>query len=160
MGSVRKFFDFLSKECEERGASVVYATHIFDQADSWASHITFMQLNKVLSPIHCLDTYAPYQEILARSGKDRSFCPMYTLVLEDLERQYRAHSDLFTDDNQCLTDLIMVQQEQEQEGDHHEFCRDKDQSGWVSGRVARDMAIQSMEEIRDQRMKDNGIINE
>jgi hypothetical protein len=47
----------------------------------------FMQLDKVLSPIHSLKTFAPYQAILARTGEDRAFCPMYVLVLEELERQ-------------------------------------------------------------------------
>ena len=40
--SISHFFDYLSKECNERGVLVIYATHIFDQADSCASHITFM----------------------------------------------------------------------------------------------------------------------
>lgn len=96
-----------TKECDQRGASAVYTTHIFDQADEWASHIAFMQLDKVLSPIHELATFQPYQEILERSGKLRSMCPMYTLVLEELERQYRQQSDVFCEDNQCLEDVIM-----------------------------------------------------
>lgn len=143
-----RFFDFLSRECEERGASVVYATHIFDHADTWASHVTFMQLNKVLSPVHKLSEYQPYQDILARSGKSRAMCPMYTLVLEELERQYLANSDLFTADNQCVTDVIMEQQAQEEEGNHRDFENDKDQSGWVEGRLAREFALKSMEAVR------------
>jgi CCR4-NOT complex subunit CAF16 len=134
-----RFFDYLTRECEERGASVVYATHIFDQADSWASHITFMQLSKVLSPIHPLVTYAPYQEILARTGKERAMCPMYVLVLEELERQYRTQSELFIDDNKCLSDVIMEDQGKELAGDRHETERSGDQSGWVSGRLARQL---------------------
>ena len=47
-----RFFEYLSKECELRGAAVVYATHIFDQADKWATHVAFMQLDKKLSPVH------------------------------------------------------------------------------------------------------------
>ena len=70
--SRNRFFRYLTKECKERGASVVYATHIFDQADSWATHIAFMQLNKRLSPIHRLSEYKPYQEILQRTGKGRA----------------------------------------------------------------------------------------
>jgi CCR4-NOT complex subunit CAF16 len=93
ISSRKRFFDFLTRECEERGASVVYCMHIFDQADDWASHVAFMQLDGVLSPIHRLSTHGPYQRILARSGKDRAMCPMYTLVLEELERQYRERSD-------------------------------------------------------------------
>ena len=67
-----RFFEYLSKECALRGAAVVYATHIFDQADKWATHVAFMQLDKKLSPVHKLHDYKPYQEILARTGKDRA----------------------------------------------------------------------------------------
>jgi len=35
-----ELLDFLKKECEERGATIVYATHIFDGLDDWPSHIT------------------------------------------------------------------------------------------------------------------------
>lgn len=30
---------FLKKECEERGATIIYATHIFDGLEDWPSHI-------------------------------------------------------------------------------------------------------------------------
>eukprot|EP00227_Mantoniella_beaufortii_P014997 CAMPEP_0197591266 /NCGR_PEP_ID=MMETSP1326-20131121/12978_1 /TAXON_ID=1155430 /ORGANISM="Genus nov. species nov., Strain RCC2288" /LENGTH=296 /DNA_ID=CAMNT_0043156667 /DNA_START=93 /DNA_END=983 /DNA_ORIENTATION=+ len=32
---------FLQQECEERGATVVYATHIFDGMEAWMTHIAF-----------------------------------------------------------------------------------------------------------------------
>lgn len=149
-----RFFDYLSAECEKRGASVVYATHIFDNADSWGSHVAFMQLDKVLSPIHYLKTYAPYQEILARSGSKRAMCPMYVLVLEELEREYRNHSDFQLEDNQCLTDVIMDSFSREEEGDHHEHVREGDQSGWVDGRLARELALQSMDEEKQLWMQE------
>jgi ABC-type uncharacterized transport system ATPase subunit len=129
-----RFFDYLTRECEMRGASVVYATHIFDQADSWASHITFMQLSKVLSPVHPLASYAPYQEILARTGAERAMCPMYVLVLEELERQYRAQSDVFMEDNQCLANV-------------------GDQTGWVSGRLTRQFAKEEEAKKRAKRVE-------
>lgn len=156
--SRKRFFDYLSRECEKRCASVVYATHIFDQADSWASHIAFMQLNKVLSPVHCLQTYEPYQEILARSGSRRSMCPMYTLVLEELERQYRNYSDVFEtvdevlDDNVCLLDIIMENQAKELAGDRHDTEREKDQDSWVSGRLTRQLAKADEEVKRAKRI--------
>merc|ERR1719424_839429 len=31
-----KFMAYLEKECRERSAAVIYATHIFDQVDGWA----------------------------------------------------------------------------------------------------------------------------
>ena len=165
-----RFFEYLSKECELRGAAVVYATHIFDQADRWATHVAFMQLDKKLSPVHRLHDYAPYQEILARTGKDRAYCPcvlrvslltstpstrprrrMYVLVLEELERQYRAHSHLFDADNQCLTDVIMAEQACEKAADRHFSESGK---GYEAGRVARAMAVESMDEHRRKRREE------
>ena len=33
--------NFFKQECEERGATVVYATHIFDGMEQWMTHIAF-----------------------------------------------------------------------------------------------------------------------
>jgi ABC-type thiamine transport system ATPase subunit len=30
---------FLKAECEERGATIIYATHIFDGLESWPTHM-------------------------------------------------------------------------------------------------------------------------
>ncbi|CAI7840562.1 unnamed protein product, partial [Closterium sp. NIES-54] len=38
---------FFQQECEERGATVVYATHIFDGLESWASHLAFVSSGKL-----------------------------------------------------------------------------------------------------------------
>jgi CCR4-NOT complex subunit CAF16 len=148
-----RFFDYLTRECEKRGASVVYATHIFDQADSWATHIAYMQLSKVLSPIHSLATYAPYQEILARTGAKRAMCPMYVLVLEELERQYRTQTDVFMEDNQCLADVIMDGQSKELAGDRFEAEAAGDQTGWVSGRLTRQLCNEEQAIKRAERQE-------
>jgi ABC-type uncharacterized transport system ATPase subunit len=149
--SRKRFFDFLTRECEERGASVVYCTHIFDQADDWASHVAFMRLDRTLSPIHRLSTYEPYRNILARSGEDRAMCPMYTLVLEELERQYREQSDLFVEDNACLADVIMNGQGKELGEDRFEAEAAGDQTGWVSGRLTRQLNAEEQEARRNER---------
>jgi CCR4-NOT complex subunit CAF16 len=39
---------YLKKECEERGATIIYATHIFDGLDDWPTHI----VSSLVS--HCL----------------------------------------------------------------------------------------------------------
>jgi CCR4-NOT complex subunit CAF16 len=153
--SRKRLFDYLSDQCSQHGAAVVYATHIFDQADDWASHITFMQLDKVLSPVHALKDYAPYQEVLARSGAQRAMCPMYVLVHEELERQYRSLSGLFTEAQQCvtdidMTDIIMEAQRTEKAGDAHMVNQERDATGWVSGRLARDLAEQDMDEQKQK----------
>jgi CCR4-NOT complex subunit CAF16 len=155
--SRKRFFDYLTRECEKRGASVVYCTHIFDQADEWASHVAFMQLNKVLSPVHHLATYAPYQNVLMRTGTERAMCPMYTLVLEELERQYKEQASVFNfdkgeDDNKCLSDVIMDQQGQELAGDRHESERAGDQTGWVSGRLTRQLNAEEFQIKREERV--------
>ncbi|XP_059648402.1 ABC transporter I family member 20 [Cornus florida] len=38
---------FLKKECEERGATIIYATHIFDGLEDWPSHIVYVAYGKL-----------------------------------------------------------------------------------------------------------------
>ncbi|KAF7817993.1 ABC transporter I family member 20 [Senna tora] len=38
---------FLSKECEERGATIIYATHIFDGLENWPTHIVYVAHGKL-----------------------------------------------------------------------------------------------------------------
>ena len=40
----------------------------FNQVDNWASHIMFMQLDRVLPSIHNLQMFPDYVKILAWSG--------------------------------------------------------------------------------------------
>lgn len=148
------FFDYLSRECAERGASVVYATHIYDLADSWASHIAFMQLDRVLSPIHRLDSLPAYEEVLARSGEERAMCPMYVLVMEELRRQYRE-SDLFVEDfngDQALVDVIMSEQCNERAGNRFDTEREKDQNNWTAGRLTSQLRKADAEVQRAKRV--------
>ena len=35
---------YLSKECEQRGATIIYATHIFDGLEDWPTHIVSLSL--------------------------------------------------------------------------------------------------------------------
>ncbi|GAA0186535.1 ATP-binding cassette [Lithospermum erythrorhizon] len=35
--------EFFKEECEQRGATIVYATHIFDGLESWATHLVYIQ---------------------------------------------------------------------------------------------------------------------
>lgn len=36
---------WLNKECDERGATIIYATHIFDGLDDWATHLHYLTDN-------------------------------------------------------------------------------------------------------------------
>ncbi len=38
---------FLRDECEQRGACVVYATHIFDGLESWPTHVAYVARGKL-----------------------------------------------------------------------------------------------------------------
>lgn len=38
---------FLKKECEERGATIIYATHIFDGLEDWPSHMVYVAHGKL-----------------------------------------------------------------------------------------------------------------
>lgn len=35
--------DFFKEECDQRGATIVYATHIFDGLEPWATHLAYIQ---------------------------------------------------------------------------------------------------------------------
>ncbi|GLT89576.1 hypothetical protein SLE2022_075540 [Rubroshorea leprosula] len=39
--------NFLRKECEERGATIIYATHIFDGLEEWPSHVIYVAHGKL-----------------------------------------------------------------------------------------------------------------
>ncbi|CAN0881563.1 ABC transporter I family member 20 [Linum grandiflorum] len=38
---------FLGKECEERGATIIYATHIFDGLEDWPTHMVYVAGGKL-----------------------------------------------------------------------------------------------------------------
>merc|ERR1719224_341749 len=120
--------DYLSTECARRGASVVYATHIFDQADHWATHIAFVRHDRTLSPIHELASYAPYQQLVRATGAERVFCPMYHLVLEFLEAQQRA-----ADDSKSVAEAQMAEVEETPQRKYDPY-----DSGYESGRIGKE----------------------
>ena len=76
---------------------------------------------------------------------------MYTLVLEELERQYKEQTDLFEGDNKCLADVIMDQQGHELGGDRFEAEEAGDQTGWVSGRLTRQFIHEEQAVAREER---------
>lgn len=39
--------NYLKKECEERGATIIYATHIFDGLENWPTHIVYVAHGKL-----------------------------------------------------------------------------------------------------------------
>merc|ERR1719326_2613286 len=45
--SRQALLQFLREECDERGATVVYSTHILDGLDDWPSHVLHLKDGKV-----------------------------------------------------------------------------------------------------------------
>lgn len=41
-----RFFRYLDKECKERNSSIIYATHILDNIDNWATHVIYISAGK------------------------------------------------------------------------------------------------------------------
>merc|ERR1712093_442796 len=39
--------DFLKADCEERGATMIYAAHIFDGLEDWATHLAYISKGKM-----------------------------------------------------------------------------------------------------------------
>jgi len=35
--------EFFKRECDERGATIVYATHIFDGLEGWVTHMAYLE---------------------------------------------------------------------------------------------------------------------
>jgi CCR4-NOT complex subunit CAF16 len=68
---------FLRKETEQKGATIFYATHIFDSLADWGTHVLFFSKARVTkcSPIGELQEYTD----LLKSGVR---CPLYKLVKE------------------------------------------------------------------------------
>jgi CCR4-NOT complex subunit CAF16 len=47
---------FLKEESEVRGTTILYATHIFDRLDEWATHLIYLVAGRI-------DTFAPVSEV-------------------------------------------------------------------------------------------------
>lgn len=45
-----RLLNFLVEECETRGASILYATHIFDGLDTFPTHLCHLQLGTTIAP--------------------------------------------------------------------------------------------------------------
>lgn len=43
-----QLLDFFRRECEERGATILYATHIFDGLEAWVTHVAYMEEGRVV----------------------------------------------------------------------------------------------------------------
>lgn len=72
---------FLKKDSEERGATILYATHIFDGLERFPTHVAHMRLGSFVTP----PTAWPFPDILAPTNQR-----LYMVALEWL-REDREH---------------------------------------------------------------------
>jgi CCR4-NOT complex subunit CAF16 len=79
---------FLRRETETRGATILYATHIFDGLDEWATHLCYMERGRV----RLMDELAQIQELQALRRRGVT-SPLHRLV-EGWLRNERATQGL------------------------------------------------------------------
>lgn len=58
--------DFFRQECEQRGATIIYATHIFDGLEGWITHIAYLEDGQLVKggPRSILPALQPGQKLL------------------------------------------------------------------------------------------------
>jgi CCR4-NOT complex subunit CAF16 len=71
---------FLDEESEQRGATVLYATHIFDALDEWATHLVYLVAGRVKVASR-LDELAELREMEGRRSS-----PLFHLIEDWLRR--------------------------------------------------------------------------
>lgn len=76
---------FLRRETEEKGASVFYATHIFDSLAEWATHILFFSQAKIAKCCR-MEDLSEYHALVAQNTR----VPLYSLMKEWVFREYDA----------------------------------------------------------------------
>jgi len=78
--------NFLKAECEIRGATIFYCTHIFDHLEGWASHLLHLSKGKVVS--YCpMDQVAEYSQL---ANSEQNHTPLYSLVRKWIYAEYEA----------------------------------------------------------------------
>mmetsp|Transcript_27517 Transcript_27517/g.69097 ORF Transcript_27517/g.69097 Transcript_27517/m.69097 type:complete len:557 (+) Transcript_27517:47-1717(+) len=76
---------FLRRETEEKGASVFYATHIFDSLADWATHVLFFSQAKIARCCR-MEDLTEYHALIAQNVR----VPLYSLMREWVFREYDA----------------------------------------------------------------------
>jgi len=76
---------FLKKETEQKGATILYATHIFDSLADWATHVVFFSKAKMVKCCR-MEDLQEYQTLVSNGTR----CPLYTLMKEWVWTDYKA----------------------------------------------------------------------
>merc|ERR1719480_756829 len=80
---------FLREETEQRGATIFYATHIFDHLAEWATHVLFFSQARI-ARCCSMDELHEYHALLANGAR----CPLYSLMCDWVFREYDAPGTL------------------------------------------------------------------
>jgi CCR4-NOT complex subunit CAF16 len=82
-----ELLNFLREESEERGATILYATHIFDQLTTWATHFLFFSHGKVRK--FCpFSEFEEYHALVAQKTR----VPLYTMLKNWVYEEYPAEA--------------------------------------------------------------------
>lgn len=82
----RNFLAFLKRETEERGCTIVYATHILDNLADWPSHLVHMCLGKV-KRWGSMDDFNSKVKEVGSTANSRLGDLVMTWLQEDLEER-------------------------------------------------------------------------
>jgi CCR4-NOT complex subunit CAF16 len=116
---------FLKEESEQRGATIVYATHIFDGLGGWPTHVAHMVRGK-LDVLRSLDESFPELDaaIEERLSSDEKFIHNSPLLIV-IERWLRADSDarkaenLASNEGKVYTKWDLLSENMKQYGDKY-----------------------------------------
>lgn len=81
--------NYLQRETEERGATIIYATHIFDGLDAWPTHIHYLNNHGTTGWQGTLAEHSYYQE-LRKSGHPSPMLKVAEKWLRDEMAEIRA----------------------------------------------------------------------
>jgi len=117
---------YLKKETEERNATVIYATHIFDGIGDWPTHLCHLSFGKIkqIHPIgHYTDELRHFQQYLLETEKARSNegivrnSPLLNLVEKWLRNDVQEMRDAKADDDAPILDRVQLRDQAGKDSD-------------------------------------------
>lgn len=90
---------FLKKESEERGATILYATHIFDGLGGWPTHVAHMAQGRI-KEYHPIENIKELLDMQAETKSEQGMSPLMRLVEKWLRqdlKERRAAGKKFDD---------------------------------------------------------------
>merc|ERR1719150_140802 len=80
---------FLREETESKGATIFYATHIFDHLAEWATHMLYFSQARIARCCR-MEELHEYHALLANGTR----CPLYSLMFDWVSKEYDAPGTL------------------------------------------------------------------